>query len=130
MSARSGAGALQRGGEDRAGADVRGTSLETLRHLAAAGQGATLAPLLAYADWRRSGAGIGGLKIIGDGASRLVRLIFKHGSPREAALEAVAASLRATAGAVLARSCAKSKEIRSGLNFLAEASALHRHRIP
>jgi LysR family hydrogen peroxide-inducible transcriptional activator len=28
------------------GADVRGTSLETLRHLALAGQGATLAPLL------------------------------------------------------------------------------------
>ena len=85
------------------GADVRGTSLETLRHLAAAGQGATLAPLLAYADWRRSGAGIAGLKIIGDGASRLVRLMFKRGSPREVALEALAASLRATAGAALAK---------------------------
>ncbi len=85
------------------GADVRGTSLETLRHLASAGQGATLAPLLAYADWRRSGGGIAGLKIVGDGASRLVSLIFKRGSPREAALEALAASLRSTAGAVLAR---------------------------
>ena len=39
------------------GADVRATSLETLRHLVSAGQGATLAPLLAYADWRRLGAG-------------------------------------------------------------------------
>jgi LysR family transcriptional regulator, hydrogen peroxide-inducible genes activator len=86
------------------GPDVRGTSLETLRHLALAGQGATLAPLLAYADWRRSGAGIAGLKIVGDGASRLVRLIFKHDSPREAALEVVAASLRSTAGAVLTQS--------------------------
>jgi LysR family transcriptional regulator, hydrogen peroxide-inducible genes activator len=85
------------------GADVRGTSLETLRHLAAAGQGVTLAPLLAYADWRGSGAGIAGLKIVGDGASRLVRLVFKRSSPREAALEALAASLRSTAGAVLAK---------------------------
>ena len=84
------------------GADVRGTSLETLRHLASAGQGATLAPLLAYADWRRSGA-IAGVRIVGDGASRLVRLIFKRGSPREAALVALAASLRSTAGAVLAK---------------------------
>jgi LysR family transcriptional regulator, hydrogen peroxide-inducible genes activator len=84
------------------GADVRGTSLETLRHLASAGQGATLAPLLAYADWRRSGAGFAGLKIVGEGASRLVRLVFKRDSPRQAALEALAASLRATAGAVLA----------------------------
>ena len=86
------------------GADVRGTSLETLRHLASAGQGATLAPLLAYADWRRSFAGIKGLRIVGDGASRLIRLVFKRGSPREAALEALAARLRSTAGAALARS--------------------------
>jgi len=86
------------------GADVRGTSLETLRHLASAGQGATLAPLLAYADWRRSDAGIEGVRIVGDGASRLVRLVFKRGSPREAALKALAASLRATAGAALAKS--------------------------
>jgi LysR family transcriptional regulator, hydrogen peroxide-inducible genes activator len=85
------------------GADVRGTSLETLRHLASAGQGATLAPLLAYADWRRSGARIAGLKIVGDGASRLVRLVFKRGSAREAALEALAASLQSTGGAALAK---------------------------
>jgi LysR family transcriptional regulator, hydrogen peroxide-inducible genes activator len=86
------------------GADVRGTSLETLRHLASAGQGATLAPLLAFADWRRSDAGIRGLRIVGEGASRLVRLVFKRGSPREAALKALAASLRSTAGAALAKS--------------------------
>jgi LysR family transcriptional regulator, hydrogen peroxide-inducible genes activator len=86
------------------GADVRATSLETLRHLASAGQGATLAPLLAYADWRRSGAGIEGSRIVGEGASRLVRLVFRRGSPREAALKALAASLRATAAAALARS--------------------------
>jgi LysR family hydrogen peroxide-inducible transcriptional activator len=85
------------------GADVRGTSLETLRHLASAGQGATLAPLLAYADWRHSGAGIAGLKIVGDGASRLVRLVFKRGSAREAALKALAVSLRSIAGAALAK---------------------------
>jgi LysR family transcriptional regulator, hydrogen peroxide-inducible genes activator len=83
---------------------VRGTSLETLRHLASAGQGATLAPLLAYAGWRRSGVRISGLRIEGEGASRLVRLVFKRGSPREAALEALAASLGATAGAARAKS--------------------------
>ena len=86
------------------GADVRGTSLETLRHLASAGQGATLAPLLAYADWRRSDAGIKGVRIVGEGASRLIRLVFKRSSPREAALKALAVSLRATAGAALAKS--------------------------
>jgi len=86
------------------GADVRGTSLETLRHLASAGQGATLAPLLAYADWRRSDARIKGVRIVGVGASRLVKLVFKRGSPREAALKALAASLGATAGAALAKS--------------------------
>jgi len=91
------------------GADVRGTSLETLRHLASAGQGATLAPLLAYAGWCRSGAGIHGLKIVGEGASRLVRLVFKRDSPREAALQALAASLRATAAAGLARSLAETQ---------------------
>jgi LysR family hydrogen peroxide-inducible transcriptional activator len=96
--------ALCRGAERTAlGADVRGTSLETLRHLASAGQGATLAPLLAYADWRRYGPGIVGSKIVGDGASRLVRLTFKRGSPREAALEALATSLRSTAGVALAK---------------------------
>ena len=36
------------------GADVRAMSLETIRHLAAAGQGATLAPLLAFVSWRMS----------------------------------------------------------------------------
>ena len=47
-------------GNSPLGADVRATSLETLRHLVSAGQGATLAPLLAYAGWRRLGAGLDG----------------------------------------------------------------------
>jgi len=91
------------GGAQKAalGADVRATSLETLRHLVSAGQGATLAPLLAYADWRRLGAGLDGLKVIGGGASRGVRLVFRRGSPRRAALEALAASLRGSAEAAL-----------------------------
>ena len=89
---------------------MRGTSLETLRHLASAGQGATLAPLLAYAEWRRSGAGIKGLRIVGDGASRLIRIVFQRGSPREAALEALAARLRSTAGAALAKSLREADE--------------------
>jgi hypothetical protein len=44
-----------------------------------------------------------GLRIVGDGASRLIRLVFKRGSPREAAFEALAASLQSTAGGVLAK---------------------------
>ena len=80
-------------------ADVRATSLETLRHLVSVGQGETLAPLLAYADWRRLGDGLDGSKIVGGGASRQVRLVFRRGSPRRAALEALAASLRGLGGA-------------------------------
>jgi len=79
------------------GADVQATSLETLRHLVSAGQGATLAPLLAYADWRRMGEGLEGLRVVGSGASRRVRVVFRSGSPRRVALEALAASLRGSA---------------------------------
>ncbi len=101
---------LCRGAEKAAlGADVRATSLETLRHLVSAGQGATLAPLLAYADWARSGAGLDGLKVIGGGASRAVRLVFRRGSPRRAALEALAASLRRSAEAALS-ACADRRD--------------------
>ncbi len=88
--------------ERAAGADVRATSLETVRHLAAAGQGATLAPLLAFADWRRQSDALDGLRVVGLGASRLVRLIHRRNAPRRAAIEALAASLRASAEAALA----------------------------
>jgi LysR family hydrogen peroxide-inducible transcriptional activator len=91
-------------------ADVRATSLETLRHLVSAGQGATLAPLLAYADWRRLGASLDGSKIVGGGASRQVRLIFRRGSPRRAALEALAQSLRSSAAPAVAASLRDRRE--------------------
>ena len=84
------------------GPDVRATSLETLHHLAAAGQGTTLAPLLAYAGWRRARAGVVGIRVVGEGASRTVRLVFRRDSPREAALNALAASLSASADRALA----------------------------
>jgi LysR family hydrogen peroxide-inducible transcriptional activator len=84
------------------GADVRATSLETLRHLVSAGQGATLAPLLAYTCWQALGAGLDGRKVVGDGTSRIVRLVFRRGSARRVALEALAASLRGSAQAALA----------------------------
>jgi LysR family hydrogen peroxide-inducible transcriptional activator len=87
-----------------AGADVRATSLETLRHLAAAGQGETLAPLLAFAGWRRQGAGLDGSRVVGGGASRLVRLVYRRGPTRRAAIDALAASLRESAVAALAGS--------------------------
>ncbi len=85
-----------------AGADVRATSLETLRHLVAAGQGATLAPLLAFAGWRRQGDRLEGLRVAGPGAVRVVRLAFRRSSPRRPAIEALAASLATSAKAALA----------------------------
>jgi LysR family transcriptional regulator, hydrogen peroxide-inducible genes activator len=85
-----------------AGADVRATSLETLRCLAAAGQGATLAPLLAFADWRRQSDSLEGLRVAGPGASRVVRLTCRGSSPRRPAIDALAASLRISAAAALA----------------------------
>jgi len=88
--------------EKAAGLDVRATSLETLRCLAAAGQGATLAPLLAFAGWRRQSDGLDGLRVAGPGASRFVRLICRRSSPRRPAIEALAASLRTSAAAALA----------------------------
>jgi LysR family transcriptional regulator, hydrogen peroxide-inducible genes activator len=91
-------------------ADVRATSLETLRHLVSAGQGSTLAPLLAYADWRRLGAGLDGSKIVGGGASRQVRLVFRRGSPRRAALDALARSLRGSAARAVAASLRDRRE--------------------
>jgi len=85
-----------------AGADVRAMSLETIRHLAAAGQGATLAPLLAFTSWRRQSDDLQGLRVVGRGASRLVRLIRRRSSPRRAAIEALAGALRASAEGALA----------------------------
>jgi LysR family transcriptional regulator, hydrogen peroxide-inducible genes activator len=93
-------------------ADVRATSLETLRHLISAGQGTTLAPLLAYADWRRLGAGLDGARIVGAGALRTVRLVFRRGSPRLAALEALARSLRGSAQPAVAESLRDWREAR------------------
>jgi LysR family hydrogen peroxide-inducible transcriptional activator len=87
--------------EKSAGADVRATSLETLRCLAAAGQGATLAPLLAFAGWRRQSDSLEGLRVAGPGASRVVRLIRRRSAPRRPAIDALAASLRASAAAAL-----------------------------
>ncbi len=87
--------------ERASGVDVRATSLETVRHLVAAGQGATLAPLLAFADWRRQSDALDGLRVVGLGASRLVRLIHRRNAPRRAAIEVLAASLRASAKAAL-----------------------------
>ena len=84
------------------GADVRAMSLETIRHLAVAGQGATLAPLLAFATWRRQNAELEGLRIVGRGASRLVRLVYPRNSPRRTAIETLAASLRGSAVRALA----------------------------
>ena len=68
---------------------ARGTSLETLRHLASAGQGATLAPLLAYADWRRSGRQDHGLedrgrRRVAPGQARLQARLAARGRARGA----------------------------------------------
>ena len=94
--------ALCRAVQRKAGADVRATSLETLRYLAAAGHGATLAPLFASAAWRRQSNDLDVMKVVGRGAARMVRLVYRRGPPRRAAIEALAASLRASAQAALA----------------------------
>jgi len=45
-----------------------------------------------------------GLRIVGPGASRVVRLVHRENAPRRAAIDALAASLRASAKVALAAS--------------------------
>ena len=77
-----------------AAADVRASSLETLLLLAAAGYGVTLGPSLAWEAREGSGGRLVARPIAEKRARRRVRLVWRYGLPRAAALEALARVVR------------------------------------
>ncbi len=68
----------------------RATSLETLRHLVAAGFGCTLLPELALKDEFVKGARVKAVPFDSEKAHRTIGLIWRNGYPRAAALEQLA----------------------------------------
>ena len=76
-----------------ASADMRAASLETLLHLSAAGYGVTLAPRMAVESWRKH-AGLAAVPLKGDNVARRVRLVFRRETPRRAAMDALARTIR------------------------------------
>lgn len=86
-----------------AGADMRATSLETLLHLTAAGQGVTLAPHLAIESWKALTQSVVAIPLAQRDALRKVQLVYRRDMPRIAALTRLAQALRgAVQGAVAA----------------------------
>ncbi len=75
-------------------ADMRATSLETLLHLAAAGQGVTLLPQLAIECGRADTDRLATRPLAGDHAFRRVRLVHRRRSPRTKALIELARIIR------------------------------------
>jgi LysR family hydrogen peroxide-inducible transcriptional activator len=76
-------------------ADLRAASLETLLQLVAAGIGITLVPALAMGGSWASGSGVVAQPLAIANASRRISLVFRPSFPRRAALEALAAVIRA-----------------------------------
>lgn len=76
-------------------ADMRATSLETLLHLTAAGQGVTFLPRLAIECGRGEGERLATRPLAGDSAYRRVRLVHRRRSPRTKALIELARVVRA-----------------------------------
>ncbi|MCC2097186.1 MAG: LysR family transcriptional regulator [Hyphomicrobiales bacterium] len=79
---------------EKAMADMRATSLETLLHLTAAGYGITLAPQLVIECGRANVSDLVIRPLKGEGTSRRVRLIYRRGSPRATALIELARIVR------------------------------------
>ncbi len=75
-------------------ADMRATSLETLIHLTAAGQGVTLLPQLAIECGRADMDRLATRPLAGDHAFRRVRLVHRRRSPRTKALVELARIIR------------------------------------
>lgn len=75
-------------------ADMRATSLETLIHLTAAGQGVTLLPQLAIECGRANTDRLATRPLAGDHAFRRVRLVHRRRSPRTKALIELARIIR------------------------------------
>lgn len=76
-------------------ADMRATSLETLLHLTAAGQGVTFLPRLAIEAGRTDGDRLITRPLAGENAYRRVRLVHRRRSPRAKALIELARLVRA-----------------------------------
>jgi LysR family hydrogen peroxide-inducible transcriptional activator len=68
----------------------RATSLETLRHLVAAGFGYTLLPALALKEELSKGAAVKAVRFDSAKARRTIGLVWRRGFPRAAALEDLA----------------------------------------
>jgi LysR family hydrogen peroxide-inducible transcriptional activator len=68
----------------------RATSLETLRHLVAAGFGYTLLPALALKDELRKQSPVKAVRFDSPKARRTIGLVWRRGYPRTAALETLA----------------------------------------
>jgi LysR family hydrogen peroxide-inducible transcriptional activator len=77
----------------------RATSLETLRHLVAAGFGYTLLPALALKEELRKGAPVKAVRFDSSRARRRIGLIWRRGYPRAAALEEFAKVIRRSSAA-------------------------------
>ena len=71
--------------------DCRATSLETLRHLVAAGLGYTMLPALAA---RSFSGGALGIRPLASGESRRIGLVWRAGHPKSAELRCLAATLQ------------------------------------
>ena len=77
-------------------ADMRASSLETLLHLTAAGQGVTLLPRLAIECGRADTDRLATRPLSGDHAYRRVRLVHRRRSPRTKALIELARIIRSS----------------------------------
>lgn len=83
--------------------DVRATSLETLLHLTAADYGVTLIPQLAWEGRERSPGRLIVRPIAEERARRRVRMVWRRGFPRSAAVEALTRVVRESAPACVER---------------------------
>lgn len=88
---------------DSLGGDIKASSLETLLHLAAAGYGVTLVPRLAWDGRERVADRLAVRPICEIEARRKVRMVWRRGFPRSAAVEALTRVVRDSAPACVER---------------------------
>jgi LysR family hydrogen peroxide-inducible transcriptional activator len=88
---------------DGTGGDVRASSLETLLHLAAAGYGVTFIPRLAWEGRERASGRLVVGPLAESRARRRVRMVWRRGLPRVAAVEALTRIVRESAPAWVER---------------------------
>ena len=88
---------------DSLGGNVRASSLETLLHLAAAGYGVTFIPRLAWEERERAPEQLVVRPIIDHQARRRVRMVWRRGFPRGAAIETLTQIVHDSAPACVER---------------------------